>query len=696
MKASITRQNGKPFIQIDDMAWSPLSFRSFRPEPYNIAAFYKAGVRLMSILVTGLNCTLDVPYSHYGEIWTGTGQYDFSAIDRQMDLFMANAPDAYFNIMLQLDTRPWYLEQHLDCSNTFLNLVEMAGHEPWRRDVLAYLQAVIGYIEKAYGDRVFSYSLFCGGSTEWYTNSQAHGKPDGRIRAHPLKLAAFRSWLGDATAELPDMDTLTHTSAGIFRDPCADQTALNYWHFHHDIIGKTILYFAAEVKKCVQHAKLIGLFYGYIFELTGTRLLYEGHLAYEQVWRSPDIDMIFAPASYGQTRAFDGVSGFLLAVDSVAWQNKLYFHEVDHTTFIAPDTVESGRRIPGSGSRLATLFDSRMVLRREFAMTRTRRTGMWWFDFFGGYYNHPDLMQEVDGMARIDRKLSRIPMHSVSEIAVFADTESMYYVSETARINDDCLRHLRDSLGRIGAPCDLYNFSDLLDPDFDFGPYKLVVFPNAFRLAAEAEQIIRQKVLVNGRSVLWLYAPGYVTDTGCSVENLSRTIGMQVGQFTAGSSLVQAVTGYCNNSDINPDVRLEDQPLTWAFSETVEPLFHVIDPAVTAMARYQDQEAVALARKDTAAGTIYYSAVGNLPAAVLRTIARQAGVFIYYDGDDPIYVNDRLIGIHAVQGGIVTLQVQLAENGIAEELFDGARVPFQNHELTVEIPSGEMKLYLIH
>jgi hypothetical protein len=172
---------------------------------------------------------------------------------------------------------------------------------------------------------------------------------------------------------------------------------------------------------------------------------------------------------------------------------------------------------------------------------------------------------------------------------------------------------------------------------------------------------------------------------------------MQVGQFTAGSSLVQAVTGCCNSSDKASDAQTEkDQPLTWAFSEAVEPLFHVVDPAVTMMARYQDQEAVALARKDTAAGTVYYSAVGNLPAAVLRTIARQAGVFIYYEGDDPIYVNDRLIGIHAVQGGIVTLQVQLAENGIAEELFDGARVPFQNHELTVEIPSGEMKLYLIH
>ncbi|MDW7658727.1 MAG: hypothetical protein SCM11_16280, partial [Bacillota bacterium] len=282
-------------------------------------------------------------------------------------------------------------------------------------------------------------------------------------------------------------------------------------------------------------------------------------------------------------------------------------------------------------------------------------------------------------------------------IAVFADTESMYYVSETARINDDCLRHLRDSLGRIGAPCDLFNFSDLLDPEFDFNSYKLVIFPNVFRLTADAEQIIRQKVLVNGRSVLWLYAPGYVTDAGCSVANLSRIIGMLVEPLAATSSKVQMVPGCCNSADKTPFARTEEnQLLAWSFSEAVEPLFHVTDPSVTVIARYQDQEAVALARKDTADSTIYYSAVGNLPASVLRTIARQAGVFIYYEGDDPIYVNDRLIGIHAVQGGIVTLQLPQTEDGFAEELFDGATVPFEHHELTVEIPGGEMKLYLIH
>ena len=247
MQVKVIEQGGKPQIEIDGQVFSPLAFRSFRPEAYNIQAFYQSGVRLMSILMTGLPCTLAVPYSKFGEIWTGPGEYDFTAIDRQMDLFLKNAPDAYFNIMLQLDTRDWYLGDHPMYSNTFFNLVEMAGVEQWRLDVVEYLRAVVGYIEEKYGEHVFSYSLFCGGSTEWYTNSQTFGNPEGEIRqTSQLKLEVFRKYIEDYEAELPPLDALTHTSDGTFRDPKQDAKAIQYWKFHHNIIGDAIVYFARE------------------------------------------------------------------------------------------------------------------------------------------------------------------------------------------------------------------------------------------------------------------------------------------------------------------------------------------------------------------------------------------------------------------------------------------------------------------
>jgi hypothetical protein len=91
--AKVVPLGGVLKIDINGKVFEPLAFRSFRPEDRNVREFYDAGLRLMSILHTGLNCTLGVPYSKFGEVWIGPRQYDFDAFDRQMELFLKNAPD---------------------------------------------------------------------------------------------------------------------------------------------------------------------------------------------------------------------------------------------------------------------------------------------------------------------------------------------------------------------------------------------------------------------------------------------------------------------------------------------------------------------------------------------------------------------------------------------------------------------------
>lgn len=190
--AKVVPVNGILKLEINGKIFERFSFASFRPETRNISEFYKAGLRCMTLFHSGINCTLDVPYSRFGEFWIGLGKYDFSAIDRQMELFIKNAPEAYFDIMFQLDTRDWYLKEHPTFSNSYWNLVEMAGVQQWRIDTAQYLQDVLRYFEEKYGDRVISYNLSCGSSTEWYTNSQGNNRPEAVIRQNSIKEACFR------------------------------------------------------------------------------------------------------------------------------------------------------------------------------------------------------------------------------------------------------------------------------------------------------------------------------------------------------------------------------------------------------------------------------------------------------------------------------------------------------------------------
>lgn len=665
-------------LEIDGKVFDPLSFRSFRPVDHTINDFHKAGVKLMSILTTGLNCSVDVPYSYYGETWVGPGQYDFSALDKQMDLFLKNAPDTYFNLMFQLDNRQWWVDQHPGTLTTYRNLVDMVTNEAWRQDALAYMKALIDHAERKYGDRVYSYSPFCGWSTEWYQN----GKNATQVENNPLRLDAFRRFTKNPQQELPTVEELSRTSNGVFRDPVKDARALAYWRFQNESIADTILYFVKEAKKAAKGQKLIGLFYGYLMELHNTRLLHEGHLGYEKIFTSPDIDIIYAPASYGPPRTLGGASGFLNTIDSLQLKKKLYFHEVDHATHTAPTKLENGRS--WAPEKFKNVQDTIAVLRREFVMTRAKRVGLWWFDLFGGYYDDPALVKEVTNMMRVQQKLDGVPMRSVAEIAVFGDVNSMFYVNQHARVNDDCLVKGRDELNRIGAPYDLYDFGFIDDPALPHDQYKLYIFLNAFKISDAQRKLIDKQVKQKGRTALWVYAPGYVQDKGFDTKAMSEIIGINVAQLEGKEQIIAVDKGFAKREGV-----------TYKTMLPTAPAFYIDDSKAEVIGKYETSGKPALGYKKIGNHTAYYSALGGLTTPVFREVARQAGVHIYHEGSDPVYVNNRLIGIHIQGSTAPTISLPLNKAIVLQELFDGGQVTAQNGTCQLPADTGTTKLYLL-
>ena len=180
MRVKLTRYNGVLKVDIGGTLYDPLSFKSFRANPKNVSEFYNAGVRLFSVLSSGIICALGVPYSLYGESWVGENEYDFSAIDRQMDMFIENAPEGYFALMLQIDTREWYLKLHPEVPNSFTHLSQIACDETWKKQAADYLKAAITHCEEKYGDRIYGYFILGGMTTEWFSGSDYEAP-------HPIK-----------------------------------------------------------------------------------------------------------------------------------------------------------------------------------------------------------------------------------------------------------------------------------------------------------------------------------------------------------------------------------------------------------------------------------------------------------------------------------------------------------------------------
>ena len=95
MTSQIVRKNGVNHIAVNGEIIDSLAFKSFRPTKNNVSDFYKAGVRLFHVYCSGLPSGLKIPYSLYGETWFGEGDYRFENLDKQMDFFIENAPEAY-------------------------------------------------------------------------------------------------------------------------------------------------------------------------------------------------------------------------------------------------------------------------------------------------------------------------------------------------------------------------------------------------------------------------------------------------------------------------------------------------------------------------------------------------------------------------------------------------------------------------
>ncbi len=632
-KVSIVRKNGALKIDIDGQLFEPLSFKSFRPNKDNISDFAKAGVKLFSILSSGMISMLGVEYSLFGESWIGDHEYDFDAIDRQIELFKANAPDSYFALMIQLDTRPWYTEKY-GVPYTFTHLSQTIAQEKWRNDATDYMKAVLEHVEAKYGDIFYGYFLMCGFTTEWMSQFDEEAPSD-------IKEAAYRKYLNSPDAKIPSKEVLDGIDGQAFTAPEHMDEVKTYRRFHAELISDSILYFAHEAQKVLKHRKLLGLYFGYLFELENARLWNAGHLAYEKVFTSPDINMISSPSSYAY-RAVDSTSAFMVTYDTLDFHNKLYYLEFDHITHLSPAKV-ADVLIPGGHNKLNDQTETLNVMQRDFMLCLSHGAALWWFDMFNGWFASKEMMGSIAQMISIQTELSNYPQKSVSEILVIASGEALYGVNKNSGLNLTCLSKQRGGLARMGAPYDVYSMCDISNVNMD--KYKLVIFLDAFEMNTPLRTFAEQ-LKISGKTVLWIYAPDYISGGLSAMQNITD---INIVQLIGDENCVETHEGKL------------------AYDDLPQPRFFIEDNDVMPLGVYPNTEKVAIGMKRFSDYTSIYSAVGNLSGAVLRNIARLAGVHVYSDDDDAcVYVNNKIIGVYALNDTTV-----FVPNGTYKNIFNG-------------------------
>jgi hypothetical protein len=275
-------------------------------------------------------------------------------------------------------------------------------------------------------------------------------------------------------------------------------------------------------------------------------------------------------------------------------------------------------------------------------------------------------------------------------VAVLVDDESFFYESSLHNFDVPGIFQQRLwGLAHMGAPVDTYLLQDLLDGRLR--PYKLYVFLNAFRLDNARRVALARNLRRDGRMALWIYAPGYVKDD-LSVDHMTELTGIKYAVGERPWASMMHVTNYTH-----PLTKGLPQDLSWGTNSKLSPLFYVDDPAATVLGQVvysQGNCRPGMAVRSFPDWTSIFVAAPNLPAALLRNIARFAGAHIYSNEGDVIYASRELLGVHTVSGGARRFQLPRAAHEVVD-LFAGKTVARDTAAFEVELPPASTALYLL-
>ena len=533
------------------------SYRSFNPCFTEMKTFAKYGVNTVAIFPANTCNSRGDPYSKYPPNWLGINRYDFSVVDKQINDVLSVNPNANFIFIVDLNS-PLWLSRRLTLfgdsieSDSFTCLSNALANPRWQQYTQAYLKNLLTHVEKKHGKRIKAYLLACGQTDEWMDCSS--------YSAGRFKINAWKNWLiknSEKSCSVPALERFTTASfENLLRNPKTEGELIKYVQFNCDLIVNSISKFTKITRENISKDKKIGVFFGYIMELTGGRLVAAGHLGYEKLFADENIDFFQSPGTYWARDMGEG-SGFMCADGTRKSYGKGWLHEIDHFTYMCDPKVNKNIPItgfPGDENRWKTPSESCAGLKREISLAIVNDASMWFFDMVGGWFNSEEMMQTIERGYKIFEENQGKCHKSVAEIALIADAQSAMYINDFNNLVNAIYPRSRNILNKVGAPFDVYSFNDI--GRVDMSQYKFFVFPASFKIDSQRLVLLKKHIFKDGKISLFMYAPAIIDENSLDSKNVKKFVG--VDYATKGVQKVKrdsySLVYIHNYSDFNVNV----------------------------------------------------------------------------------------------------------------------------------------------
>jgi hypothetical protein len=270
----------------------------------------------------------------------------------------------------------------------------------------------------------------------------------------------------------------------------------------------------------------------------------------------------------------------------------------------------------------------------------------------------------------IGRLSLRLPRSVDDGLAVIVDEDSLF--RGTLALGSEGLERLRtNELARLGVPVGFYFIDDLADPRL--ARCRCYLFLNAWSLTAPRRALVKRLVERPGTTAIWLYAPGILrpdrvaaepeasmselTGMGLRLKPERRVLAMRplaghplLDGWPADRGLGQWEFQIRCNFGIFPSKPVAPGPVAhW-------PVVYADDPTAAVLARYAEGGEPSFCVKEQDGRRIVWFGSPAISADVLRRVLKSAGVHVYDDSSDVVYISPRLIAVHAAHGPPQTLR----------------------------------------
>jgi len=651
-----------------------------------VKAFAKADIHLFGLGVEPFN------------VWKEDGSIDYKEIDKLFRDALDMDPEAYFMFCISTYRVPrWWVSKHPEEVIGYANgkpdihvfevtknyMAPSYASKIWRRDIADVTRRIVEYIEKSpYSKRVFAYRNDYGVNHEWHYYGMFSYMPD---TSKPMT-ESFRNWLRQnynnnldelrkawsdnqvtfENAQVPGRELRIKADAGNMRHPTKNRQTIDFLRCLHVNVRDCLFNSNKAAKEACSFRALVGNYCGYFF---GMPFPAEGwHLENDAILDSEYVDFQSSPHIYGTQHRNIGEPQYARCLlEAHRRRGKLALLEADNQ----PHTAE------GTYCHYAfTANDTLAILARDFCQTLAWGCGFWYFDFGAAWYAQPFLEEYFKKLQPI-RQLD-VDNTSASEVLFVGDYESAMFTNITmpSTLGDTVTSALVREFGHAGIPFDTASFNDLASGELK--DYKVYVLSNLFYVTPQKRAVV-EKLQKQGKTIIWTFAPGYLTEEGTSLESMEKLTGFDLETIDEKAMPITTV------KDTNQKMKSMHNAL-------LGPIFHIVDKQAKTLGTiyHKDRELVTYAAKNNNV----LCTTAFISRQEIRRILKSAKVHIFNDDNDiSLYANNSFVAIHSAKPGPQT--INLPQKAKVTMMYPEKKLIGDNlRSFTVEIPAHSTTLFL--